>query len=263
VEDVCHFDTQKALHRGISVHCTPACELWCLIRDAMYLCRNRRFSTVHRDCVLCPSCIRTLHTIERNPNTRLWETNWWMNVIQWMWLISMSFIIIWGSRWTRVRELNASHVVTWPTEVHCARSILLSLAPWNPTPTWGHINPSHLTSDVRCSTYKAQYKSQLPKHYKRTQDTVLHAWQIVFFVTLSAKDHDLSCKQDSLCHQHVIFVIVHSYNCHCPSRHSTRGQSRVASCTFCSAAIMFQKEHIPVRCWKGDLTTVLHSSWAL
>jgi hypothetical protein len=69
-----------------------------------------------------------------------------------MWLISISFIIIWDSRRTRVRELNGSHVVTWPSEVQCAPSILLSLAPWIPTPTRGQINPSHLTSDVRLST---------------------------------------------------------------------------------------------------------------
>ena len=66
-----------------------------------------------------------------------------------MWLTSISsFIIIWGFRWTRVRELNGSHVVTWTTEVQLARTILLSLAPWIPTLTWGRINPCHLTSEA-------------------------------------------------------------------------------------------------------------------
>lgn len=75
--------------------------------------------------------------------------NEWMNAIQWIWLTSISsFIIIWGFRWTRVQELNGSHVVTWPTEVQLARTILLSLAPWIPTPIWGRINPCHLTSEA-------------------------------------------------------------------------------------------------------------------
>lgn len=108
-----------------------------------------KHTTLCETLSLDPSYTLQQHTTEKNPNTRLWETNWWMNAIEWIWLTSISsFIIIWGFRWTRVRELNGSHVVTWPTEVQLARTILLSLAPWIPTPVWGRINPCHLTSEA-------------------------------------------------------------------------------------------------------------------
>jgi len=106
-------------------------------------------TTLYGTVSLAPSYTLQEHTTEKNPNTRLWETNWWMNAIQWIWLTSISsFIIIWGFLWTRVRVLNGSHVVTWPTEVQLARTILLSLAPRIPTPVWGRINPCHLTSEA-------------------------------------------------------------------------------------------------------------------
>jgi hypothetical protein len=91
-------------------------------------------SRILQDSLISPFLRSETRTMQMSPSTRLWETNWWMNAIQWKWLTSIPFIITWGLRWTRVQELNGSYVVTWPTEVQSPRTILLSLAPWIATP---------------------------------------------------------------------------------------------------------------------------------